>query len=250
MPTMLITGSAKRIGRTIALEMASRGWQIAVHHHDSKSEAEETVSAITKTGGKAFAIQCDLSVRSDTEQLIDKCATLGGEPLTALVNNASVFEADDAMTASSESWDNHMEINLHAPFLLSQALAKSLSGGTIGNIINIIDQRVLKLNPQFMSYTLSKTALWTLTRTLAQSLAPTIRVNAIGPGPTVASIHQSDVDFGREATSVMLGKGPELTEIAKTIAYILDTPSMTGQMIALDGGQHLAWQTPDIDIND
>lgn len=250
MPTMLITGAAKRIGRTIALEMAPRGWQIAVHHHDSQSEAEETVSLIESAGGKAFAVQCDLSVRSQSEQLIEQCAALAGEPISVLINNASIFENDDAMTVSNESWDKHMEVNLHAPFLLSQALAKTLDSGAEGNIINIIDQRVLKLNPQYMSYTLSKSGLWSLTRTLAQSLAPAIRVNAIGPGPTLSSIHQSDSDFGREATSVMLGKGPELKEIANTIAYILDTPSMTGQMIALDGGQHLAWQTPDIDISD
>lgn len=250
MPTMLITGAAKRIGRAIALEMASRGWQIAVHHHDSHTDAEKTVATITKNGGKAFSIQCDLSVRTNTAQLIDQCAALAGEPITALVNNASVFQSDDVMTATYEGWDKHMEVNLHAPFLLSQALAKSLSAGTTGNIINIIDQRVLKLNPQYMSYTLSKSGLWTLTRTLAQSLAPSIRVNAIGPGPSLVSIHQSDTDFNREYTSVMLGKGPELKEIANTIAYILDTPSMTGQMIALDGGQHLAWQTPDIDLSE
>lgn len=250
MPTMLITGAAKRIGRTIALEMASRGWQIAVHHHDSQDDAENTVATISESGGKAFAIQCDLSVRADTERLIDQCMSQAGEPLTALINNASVFHNDDVMTATYEGWDKHMEVNLHAPFLLSQALAKSLKVGTVGNIINIIDQRVLKLNPQYMSYTLSKSGLWTLTRTLAQSLAPTIRVNAIGPGPSLVSIHQSDADFNREYTSVMLGKGPELKEIANTIAYILDTPSMTGQMIALDGGQHLAWQTPDIVLRD
>lgn len=250
MPTMLITGAAKRIGRTIALEMASRGWQIAVHHHDSQADAEKTVETIIENDGKAFAIQCDLSVRADTEQLIAQCAALAGEPITALVNNASVFHGDDITTATNEGWDKHMEVNLHAPFLLSQALAKSLGAGTAGNIINIIDQRVLKLNPQYMSYTLSKSGLWTLTRTLAQSLAPTIRVNAIGPGPSLVSIHQSDADFDREYTSVMLGKGPELKEIATTVAYILDTPSMTGQMIALDGGQHLAWQTPDIDLSD
>lgn len=250
MPTMLITGAAKRIGRTIALEMAPRGWQIAVHHHDSQSEAEETVDLIKNAGDKAFAVQCDLSVRSQSEQLIGQCAALAGEPISALINNASIFEDDDAMTVSNESWDKHMEVNLHAPFLLSQALAKALNDGADGNIINIIDQRVLKLNPQYMSYTLSKSGLWSLTRTLAQSLAPAIRVNAIGPGPTLSSIHQSGDDFNREATSTLLGKGPELKEIANTIAYILDTPSMTGQMIALDGGQHLAWQTPDIDISD
>ena len=250
MPTILITGAAKRIGRAIALEMASRGWQIAVHHHDSQDDAEKTVATILENDGKAFAVQCDLSVRANTAQLIDQCAALAGEPVTALVNNASVFQGDDVMTATNEGWDKHLEVNLHAPFLLSQALASSLSDGTTGNIINIIDQRVLKLNPQYMSYTLSKSGLWTLTRTLAQSLAPTIRVNAIGPGPSLVSVHQSDADFNREYTSVMLGKGPELKEIANTIAYILDTPSMTGQMIALDGGQHLAWQTPDIDLSD
>ena len=250
MAAMLITGAAKRIGRAIAFEMASRGWQIAVHHHDSQADAEKTVETIIENGGKAFSIQCDLSVRANTENLIDQCAALAGEPITALVNNASVFQSDDVMTATHEGWDKHMEVNLHAPFLLSQALAKSLSAGTAGNIINIIDQRVLKLNPQYMSYTLSKSGLWTLTRTMAQSLAPTIRVNAIGPGPSLVSIHQSDADFDHEYTSVMLGKGPELKEIANTIAYILDTPSMTGQMIALDGGQHLAWQTPDIDLSE
>jgi NAD(P)-dependent dehydrogenase (short-subunit alcohol dehydrogenase family) len=187
---------------------------------------------------------------AQSAQLIDQCIALADEPVVALINNASVFESDDAMTADNDSWDKHLEVNLHAPFLLSQALAKSLDGIVAGNIINIIDQRVLKLNPQYLSYTLSKSGLWTLTRTLAQSLAPTIRVNAIGPGPTLASIHQNDDDFQRETTSVLLGRGPDPKEIASTIAYILDTPSLTGQIIALDGGQHLAWQTPDIDLTD
>ncbi len=250
MPTMLITGAAKRIGRTIALEIATKGWQVAVHHHDSLAESEQLVKTISAAGGKAFAVQCDLSNRAQSAQLIDQCIALADEPVVALINNASVFESDDAMTADNDSWDKHLEVNLHAPFLLSQALAKSLDGIVAGNIINIIDQRVLKLNPQYLSYTLSKSGLWTLTRTLAQSLAPTIRVNAIGPGPTLASIHQNDDDFQRETTSVLLGRGPDPKEIASTIAYILDTPSLTGQIIALDGGQHLAWQTPDIDLTD
>lgn len=247
MQTILITGAAKRIGKQIALAMASRGWQIAVHHHDSQAEADETVSEIKAAGGKAFIVQADLSVRAESEELIAICAKQAGGPITALVNNASVFENDDVLSANNASWDRHMEVNLHAPFILSQALTKQMPEGEDGNIINIIDQRVLKLNPQFMSYTLSKSGLWTLTRTLAQSLAPSIRVNAIGPGPTLVSTHQSNEDFNGEASSVMLGKGPDVKEIASTVAYILDTPSMTGQMIALDGGQHLAWQTPDID---
>lgn len=248
MPTMLITGAAKRIGQTIALHMAQKGWQIAVHHHDSHGEATGTVKLIENAGGKAFVIQSDLSVRAEAAILINECATLAGEPVTALVNNASVFEEDDVYSTSNESWDKHLEINLHAPFVLSQSLAKALDGKQRGNIINIIDQRVLKLNPQFMSYTLAKSGLWTLTRTLAQALAPTIRVNAIGPGPTLASIHQSEDDFTAEFDAVPLGSGPDVKEIASTIAYILDTPSITGQMIALDGGQHLAWKTPDIDL--
>lgn len=249
MQTMLITGAAKRIGRSIALAMASKGWQIAVHHHDSAADADATVNDITAAGGHAFAIQANLSSRSETEALIQSCAKLAGGPISALINNASVFEPDEALCATYDSWDRHMEVNLHAPFRLAQALTKHLPQGLNGNIINIIDQRVLKLNPQFMSYTLSKSGLWTLTRTLAQALAPTIRVNAIGPGPTLASTHQSDDDFADEASAVILGKGPELNEIAATVAYIIDTPSMTGQMIALDGGQHLAWKTPDIDCS-
>ncbi|MEN3974614.1 SDR family oxidoreductase [Emcibacter sp. SYSU 3D8] len=243
--TALVTGAGARIGRAIALGLAERGWAVAVHFHQSDLAAEETVRDIQRHGGHAAAVPADLADEVQVESLVTRAAAALG-PVTCLVNNASIFERDDALTVTRESWDRHMDINLRAPLVLAQQLAANLPDDEPGNIINLIDQRVLRLTPLFTSYTISKAALWTLTQTLAQALAPRIRVNAIAPGPTLPNVRQSHADFAAQVAALPLERGPALDEFVAAVSLILDAPSMTGQMIALDGGQHLAWQTPDV----
>ncbi len=243
--TALVTGAGARIGRAIALGLAGRGWAVAVHYHHSDEAAKATVADIERLGGRAAAVPADLADEVQVESLVTRAAAMLG-PVTCVVNNASVFERDDALTATRESWDMHMDVNLRAPLVLAQQLAVQLPDGETGNVINLIDQRVLRLTPLFTSYTVSKAALWTLTQTLAQALAPRIRVNAIAPGPTLPNIRQAPGDFRAQVDALPLQRGPALEEFVAAIAFILEAGSVTGQMIALDGGQHLAWQTPDV----
>ena len=237
---VLITGAAKRIGRTIASEMAHAGWNVAVHYHQSAEQAGELLEIITAEGVQATALAADLSVEAEVEHLFDAASDALG-PITCLVNNASVFEEDSALEASRESWDMHMDVNFRAPFVLSQCLAKALSEHETGVIINIIDQRVWNPTSQFTSYTLSKMGLWGITQVLARSFAPKIRVNAIGPGPTLQSVHQSASDFAAEVAAVPLKREVTPEDISRGVQFILESPTMTGQMIALDSGQHLGW---------
>ncbi len=242
----LVTGAAQRIGRTIALSLAKKGLAVAVHHRGSDKEAAELVAHIQKSGGHACSVKGDLSKGDIASGLVAEAADTLGTAIDVLVNNASVFEKDDLKSLTQESWDMHQNVNLRAPIILTQSLAQQLPEGKSACVVNVIDQRVLKLNPQYFSYTASKAGLWTTTRTMAQSLAPLIRVNAISPGPTLANQFQAERDFNEESRSVMLGQGPALEEIAAAVKFLLETPSITGQMITLDGGQHLAWRTPDI----
>lgn len=239
----LVTGGARRIGRTLALSLADAGYDIAVHYRTSKAEAEEVAAEIVAKGRIAIALQADLSVEGKALGLVERAAHALG-PLTLLVNNASVFREDSFQTMTRESWDAHMETNLRSPLALAQAFATGAPDGA--SIVNLLDQRVWKPNPQFFTYALSKAALWAATRTLAQALAPRIRVNAVGPGPTLPSIHQAPEDFAAEASNTPLGRRATPAEIARAVLYLVDAPSVTGQMIAVDGGQHLAWRTPDI----
>lgn len=236
--TVLITGAARRIGRAIALDLAEAGFAVAIHYRNSGTEAEALAQHIRDGGGRARTFQADLADRQALDALV---ATIGRElgPLTTLINNASEFLPDSLGHLDEKTWDLHLCINLKAPVFLSEAVARQLPEGADGNIINIIDQRVWNLTPEFFSYTISKAGLWTATRTLAQALAPRIRVNAIGPGPVLKSIHQTDDDFEKEKQSTLLKRGPSAEEIATAVRFILATPSLTGQMIALDGGQHL-----------
>lgn len=236
--TVLITGAARRIGRAIALDLAEAGFAVAIHYRNSGTEAEALAQHIRDRGGRARTFQADLADRQALDALV---ATVGRElgPLTTLINNASEFLPDSIGHLDEKIWDLHLCINLKAPVFLSEAMARQLPEGADGNIINIIDQRVWNLTPEFFSYTISKAGLWTATRTLAQALAPRIRVNAIGPGPVLKSIHQTDEDFDNEKQSTLLKRGPSAQEIAAAVRFILATPSLTGQMIALDGGQHL-----------
>ena len=237
--TALITGAARRIGRAIALDLAQDGWDVAIHFRNSSQDAGQLVQELAKHGVKSAAFAGDLAKFSDVQSLIGRVSKAMGAP-TCLINNASEFLLDSPSTLDEATWDKHLDINLKAPVFLAQAMVKHLPEGTDGNIINIIDQRVWKLTPEFFSYTISKAGLWTATRTLAQALAPRVRVNAIGPGPVLRSVHQTDADFGAEQASTLLGRGPTPEEIACAVRFILSATSMTGQMIALDGGQHLS----------
>ena len=239
----LVTGGAKRIGKSIVLRLAENGWSVAIHYRKSAAKAEAVAAEVGLRGGRAVTIQADLTNEAEVLEIIPKVrATLG--PLTLLVNNASVFEMDKADTVTRESWDKHIEANLRAPFVLSQAFARQLPEGEEGNIVNLLDQRVWKLTPYFISYTIAKMGLWTLTRSLALAYAPRIRVNGIGPGPTLPSPRQTEEQFAQQSAAMPLGHGATPQEIARCVLYILSAPSMTGQMIALDGGEHLGWQVP------
>ncbi|MEQ8269097.1 MAG: SDR family oxidoreductase [Parvibaculum sp.] len=243
--TALVTGAARRIGRAVALALAEDGWTVAVHHRNAFAEATELVREIEARNGRAAAFAADLADLGETSSLVADVAEKLG-PLTLLVNNASLFEKDDAETMTPESWAAHMDANLRAPAFLAQAFAVQLPTGAEGNIVNMIDQRVWAPTPKFLSYTISKMALWDLTQVLARALAPHIRVNGIGPGPAMINARQSDADFDRQCAATILQRGTTPEEICAAIRFILSTPSMTGQMIALDGGQHLAWETPDV----
>jgi NAD(P)-dependent dehydrogenase (short-subunit alcohol dehydrogenase family) len=237
--TALITGSARRIGRAIALDLAAHGWGVAIHYRNSRDEAEALAGDIRRTGAPAAAVAANLADLDEVQSLIGRCAGALGA-VTCLVNNASEFFLDTIGSVTPEGWDTHLDINLKAPVFLAQALYANLPEGVEGNVINIIDQRVWRPTPDFFSYTISKAGLWTATQTLAQAMAPRVRVNAIGPGPVLQSVHQSQADFAAETLTTPLQRGPSLPEIAAAVRFILATPSMTGQMIALDGGQHLA----------
>ena len=243
--SVLITGAARRIGRTLALRLAAEGWAVAVHHHRSGDAAAELVGEIEAGGGRACALPGDLTDPAVAGRLVQAAADELGE-LTCLINNASIFEYDEPTTVSAEGWANHMDVNLKAPVFLMQAFAAALPEGCAANVVNILDERVWKLAPTHFSYTISKSALWTATRTFAQALAPHVRVNAIGPGPTLPNAQQNAQDFERENRHMLLQRGTTPSEIADAVVFILSAPAMTGQMIALDGGQHLLWQTPDM----
>jgi len=238
--TALVTGAAKRIGRAIALDLAAAGYAVAVHYHRSRGDAESAVAEIAKAGGKAVALQADLMDEGAAAKLVSQAADALG-PVGVLVNNASSFEVDDAHSVTRETWDTNMETNLRAPFLLMQCFAGALPQGADGCVINLTDQRVWNLTPYFVSYTVSKVGLWTLTQTMALALAPRIRVNAIGPGPVLPSPRQSQEQFERQCRAMPLKRGVSIGEICRAARFILEAPSMTGQMIVLDGGQNLGW---------
>jgi len=251
----LITGGGKRLGRAMALYLAERGHDVALHYASSRAEAEETADAARALGVKAAILQADLLDEDATAGLVPAAAKALGGPLTVLVNNASIFEHDTVETATLESWNRHMGSNLRAPFVLIQAFAAQAAKGATdaqgepiaqGLVVNMIDQRVRKLTPEFMTYTLAKMGLWALTRTAAQALAPDIRVNAIGPGPTLRGGRQSEAHFARQRAATVLERGANPVDITAALGYFLGAPAVTGQLICVDGGQHLAWQTPDV----
>lgn len=248
--TALVTGAARRIGRSIALDLAAHGWAVAVHCRRSGDDAAGVVAEIDEAGGRASVINADLAVEAEAAALIARASDALG-PVTALINNASVFERDDALSATRESWDLHLQVNLRTPFVLTQELARQLPDGAAGSVVNILDQRVWSPTPYFTSYTVSKAGLWTLTQTLAMALAPRIRVNAVGPGPVLPSSRQTADQFARQWAELPLARRSAPEEIAVAVRFLLDAPGVTGQMIAVDGGQHLGWshrgadQSPD-----
>jgi NAD(P)-dependent dehydrogenase (short-subunit alcohol dehydrogenase family) len=235
----LVTGGARRIGRVLAACAAEAGFDVAIHARSDGAEAEAAASEVRSHGRKATILGCDLRKESATVALVGQAeAELG--PVTLLINCASVFEQDRFSDMNRASWDLHFETNLRAPLVLSQAFARRLPADREGQIVNILDQRVLRPQPEFFSYSLSKSALWSATVMLAQALAPRIRVNGIGPGPTLASIHQDTAAFEAEARSTLLQRPVEPTDIGAALRYLIDARSVTGQMIAVDSGQHLS----------
>jgi len=239
--TVLVTGAGRRLGRAIALDCATRGWRVGIHYHVSSADALALVAEIEGKGGKAAAFAADLGHLDALAPLIEACAGALGPP-TCLINNAARFGWDSLATLDSESWQAHLDVNLRAPVVLTQAFAKVLPDGTTGHVINLLDQKVLRLDPDYFSYTVAKSALWTATQIMAQALAPRIRVNALAPGPVIKSQGQSQAEFERECKATLLGRAVAPEDVTAAIRFLLDTPSITGQLIALDGGQHLAWQ--------
>ncbi len=236
----LVTGGGQRIGRACALALADAGYAVAVHYHASEKPARSVVAEIEQNGRKAVAIAADLADEAQVAALLPRAAEALG-PVGVLVNNASIFENDTVDTVTRDGWNAHLAVNLRAPFVLIQEFARKLPQDAGGCIINLLDERVWSLTPYFVSYTLSKAGLWTLTQTMALALAPRIRVNGIGPGPTLPSPRQSSEQFLEQCRSMPLRRGTGPEEIAAALRFILAAPAMTGQMIALDGGQHLGW---------
>ncbi len=255
MTRALVTGAGKRLGRAMALDLARRGHDVAVHYATSEAEAEAVAAEIRGMGRQAVTLRADLLDEAQVVPLVARAAEALGGPILTLVNNASIFEYDTLDSATRESWDRHIESNLRAPFVLMQEMARAVPAPETdangeprarGLIVNMIDQRVRKLTPGFMTYTIAKMGLWALTRTAAQALAPRVRVNAIGPGPTLQGHRQSDTHFARQRAATVLGRGADEGDITAALGYLLAAPAVTGQLICVDGGQHLGWQTPDV----
>lgn len=250
----LITGAAKRLGRAMALYLAGRGHDVAIHCNGSAEAAEATAAGARALGVTAVVLPADLLDEAAVAALVPRAAEALGGPLTVLVNNASIFEYDTLRTATRAGWDRHFGSNLRAPFVLTQAFAAQAPAADRSGpepraqalVVNMIDQRVLKPTPEFMTYSLAKAGLWALTRTAAQALAPAIRVNAIGPGPTLQGARQSESHFTRQRAATILQRGADPDDICAALGYLLDAKAVTGQLLCVDGGQHLGWQTPDV----
>ena len=253
--TALVTGAAKRLGRAMALELARAGHDVAIHYAGSADAAEQTAKEVRALGRQAATLQADLTQEAAMQALLPRASAALAAPITVLINNASIFEYDNLASATRASWDRHLESNLRAPFVLTQAMAAQIpdpvtdeNGEPVaqGLVVNMIDQRVHKLTPEFMSYTIAKMGLWALTRTSAQALAPRIRVNAIGPGPTLQGARQSPEHFARQRAATILRRGADTSGICEALRYFLSARAVTGQLICVDGGQHLGWETPDV----
>lgn len=254
MKNALVTGAGARLGREMALFLGDLGYDVAVHYNTSSDAAHEVVAALMAMGRRGVAVQADLLDEAETQALFGRAVDALGGPITCLVNNASIFEYDNISSATAQSWHRHIGSNLRAPFVLTQAMAaQGLEAETdergehvsVGLIVNMLDQRVRKLTPEFMTYTIAKMGLWAMTQTTAQALAPAIRVNAIGPGPTLKGAKQTDEHFAHQRARIILERGPNVEDITAALGYFLASPSVTGQLLCTDGGQHLGWRTPD-----
>jgi NAD(P)-dependent dehydrogenase (short-subunit alcohol dehydrogenase family) len=251
----LVTGAGDRLGRAMAVRLGQLGYAVAVHYARSDAGASETVAAIEAAGGKAVALQADLLDMDQAEALVGRAVDALGLPLTCLINNASIFEHDTIETATRTSWERHMGSNLQAPFILTQEFSKQVPQAVEddrgepmaqGCVINMLDQRVRKLTPEFMTYTIAKMGLWAFTQTAARALTPHIRVNGIGPGPTLKGGRQSAEHFDEQRKATISGRGSNPEDIVGAMEYILNAPALTGQLLCIDGGQHLGWMTPDV----
>jgi NAD(P)-dependent dehydrogenase (short-subunit alcohol dehydrogenase family) len=251
----LVTGGGRRLGAALVRALAGRGLDVAIHCRSSLDQAEALAAEVRASGVAAQVLQADLLDRRQTAALVPQAARALGRPLTVLVNNASIFEHDTIATATWESWDRHVGSNLRAPFELIQAFSAQAPKAAldaagepvaVACVVNMIDQRVLKPTPEFSTYTIAKMGLWALTRIAAQGLAPHVRVNAIGPGPTVRGVRQSEAHFAAQRAATVLGRGSGPEEVSRALGFILDAPGLTGQILCVDGGQHLAWRTPDV----
>jgi NAD(P)-dependent dehydrogenase (short-subunit alcohol dehydrogenase family) len=243
----LVTGGARRIGRAIALALAEVGYAIAIHANRATAEADTLRGEIARSGGRAAIVHADLEDHAAVAALVPAAVAAIG-PLTLLVNNAAMFEPDEIGRLDRALWDRQFATNLRAPVFLAQAFAAQVAQDAGASIVNVLDQRVLKPTPQFVSYALSKSALHAATRMLAQALAPNVRVNAVAPGPTFASARQQPADFASQSAALPLGRGPAPEEIAAAVVFLAGARSVTGQTLAVDGGQHIAWRTPDVGI--
>lgn len=255
MKRALVTGAGIRLGRAMALYLAEQGFDVAVHYATSAQAAQEVVAQIKAMGRNAVAVQADLLALDAMEGLLPRAAEALGGPITCLINNASIFEYDTITTATRDSWDRHVNSNLRAPFVLTQAMAAQGLTASMdqmgepvapGLIVNMLDQRVRKLTPEFMTYTIAKMGLWALTQTAAQALTPHIRVNAIGPGPTLQGSRQSQAHFDAQRGATVLKRGANPNDITAALGYFLNAQAVTGQLLCVDGGQHLGWKTPDV----
>ncbi|WP_457646001.1 SDR family oxidoreductase [Profundibacter sp.] len=251
----LVTGAGIRLGRAMALYLAGRGYDVAVHFASSEKDANEVVAQIQAMGQQAVALQADLLNEHEVQPLIGRAVDGLGGAINCLVNNASIFEYDTLHTATRESWDRHIGSNLRAPFVLTQCFAAQAPKAMLDEngeplsaalVVNMLDQRVRKLTPEFMTYTIAKMGLWAFTQTAAQALAPDIRVNAIGPGPTLRGARQSEEHFSNQRANVPLGRGAHPEDVTAALGYFLDAPAVTGQLLCVDGGQNLAWKTADV----
>ncbi|RQO36965.1 short chain dehydrogenase [Herminiimonas sp. KBW02] len=236
--TALVTGAARRIGRTIALALAQNGWDVVVHYARSAAEAAATVADITALGQRAIALQCDLNDEAAVKTLLDKAAAQLG-PVSCVVNNASLFDYDSAADFSTATLDAHMHTNLVAPVLLAQALHRATPDGAQAVVVNLLDQKLFNLNPDFLSYTLSKAALQSATTMLAQALAPKVRVVGVAPGITLVSGDQSEAEFQRAHKVTPLGRSSTPDDIAHAVRFVVEAQAMTGTTLLVDGGQHL-----------
>ena len=251
----LVTGGAKRLGREISVYLANRGYDVAVHYNSSENEALDVATEINSQGRLSECLKCDLLIEDQVKALVPLASEALGGPISMLVNNASIFENDSFDDATRASWDRHMESNLRAPFVLTQAFSKQSPSPILdkknepisqGLVLNMIDQRVKKLTPDFASYTIAKMGLWAMTQTAARALAPNIRVNAIGPGPTLIGARQKEYHFDGQRKNTVLERGANPEDITSAVGYFIDARSVTGQLLCVDGGQHLGWKTPDI----